>query len=157
MRIYRDTRFSKDKAPYKTHIAGVITLAGKGMGENAAMYFHVGIDEEFVGVGCYMFDTPRLEKWRKLVAGKPGDALAKTIAKLRGSGYVGGGHDDYKRMPKPYDEDHPRAELLKMKGLTGGFPEMPKGMLHKPELVGWLADHGKAMAPIVTWLHQNIG
>src|SRR5262249_1675836 len=84
MRIYRDTRFSKDKAPYKTHIGAVITLAGKSVGEggNAAMYVHLGTEEEFIGVGCYQFDADKLAKWRKAVAGKPGQAPAHLIAKL---------------------------------------------------------------------------
>src|SRR5262245_11385144 len=53
MRIYRDVRFSNDKAPYKTHIGAVITVAGKKVGEggNAAVYVHLGIEEEFIGVG----------------------------------------------------------------------------------------------------------
>jgi uncharacterized protein (DUF2461 family) len=74
MRIYRDVRFSNDKAPYKTHIGAVITVAGKAVGEggNAAMYIHLGLEEEFVGVGCYRFDAAKLAKWRKAVAGKPG-------------------------------------------------------------------------------------
>jgi hypothetical protein len=37
------------------------------------------------------------------------------------------------------------------------FPEIPAGLLHKPALVAWLAKHGKALAPLVIWLHRNIG
>jgi uncharacterized protein (TIGR02453 family) len=159
MRIYRDVRFSKDKAPYKTHIGAVITLAGKSVGEggNAALYVHLGVDEEFVGVGCYQFDAPKLAKWRKAVAGKPGADLAKLVAKLRKAGYEVGGHDDYKKVPKGFDPEHPRAELLKMKGLTGGLPEIPAGLLGKPGLADWLVKHGVAMAPLVTWLHRHVG
>src|SRR5262249_16624027 len=67
MRIYGDVRFSKDKAPYKTHIGAVITVAGKKVGEggNAAVYVHLGVEEEFIGVGCYQFDADKLAKWRK--------------------------------------------------------------------------------------------
>jgi uncharacterized protein (TIGR02453 family) len=159
MRIYRDVRFAKDKTPYKTHIGAVITVAGKAVGEggNAAMYVHVGLDEEFVGVGCYQFDAAKLAKWRKAVAGAPGAALQPLIGKLRKAGYVVGGHDDYKKMPRGFDPDHPRAELLKMKGLTGGFPEIPRGMLCKPGLADWLVQHGTAMAPLVLWLHRHVG
>jgi uncharacterized protein (TIGR02453 family) len=159
MRIHRDVRFSKDKAPYKTHIGAVIVVAGRKLGEggNAAMYVHIGLDEEFVGVGCYMFDAQKLAKWRKAVAGPKGADLAKLVQKLRKAGYVVGGHDDYKRVPKPYADDHPRAEFLKMKGLTGGFPAIPKGMLHRGELAGWLVKHGVAMAPLVSWLHKHVG
>ena len=158
MRIYRDVRFAKDKSPYKTHIGAVITVAGKKVGEtgNAAMYIHLGTEEEFVGVGTYFFDGPQLAKWRKVVAGKEGAALMKLVAKLRKAGYVVGGHDDYKKVPKPYAPDHPHAELLKWKGLTAGPDELPRGILHKAELADWLVKHGKALAPIVTWLHTKL-
>jgi uncharacterized protein (TIGR02453 family) len=159
MRIYRDVRFSNDKTPYKTHIGAVITVAGKAVGEggNAALYVHLGLEEEFVGVGCYRFDASKLAKWRKAVAGKPGAELSPLIARLRKAGYVVGGHDDYKKVPTGFASDHPRAELLKMKGLTGGFPEIPAGLLHKPGLADWLAKHGKAMASLVIWLHRHVG
>ena len=151
-RIYRDTRFSKDKSPYKTHVAGWI-----GAGSSGALYVHFGIDEEFVGVGTYFFEDKQIGRWRKLVADdKTGKPLAALVTKLRKSGYTVGGHDDYKKVPKPFDPEHPRAEFLKMKGLTGGFPEMPKGMLHRPELADWLVKHAKATAPLVVWLARNI-
>jgi hypothetical protein len=44
-----------------------------------------------------------------------------------------------------------------MKGLTGGFPEIPAGLLCKPGLADWLVKHGAAMAPLVIWLHRNVG
>lgn len=158
MRIHRDVRFSNDKAPYKTHIGGVITVADKKLaaGGNAALYIHIGLDEEFVGVGLYFFDAKQLAKWRKAVVGKPGGELEKIIAKLRAAGYSVGGHDDYKRVPKPYDPEHPRGALLKMKGLTGGFPAIPRGMLHEARLATWLAEHGAATAPLVTWLQKTV-
>lgn len=159
MRIYRDVRFSNDKAPYKTHIGAVITVAGKKVGEggNAAMYLHFGIEEEFVGVGSYMFDAEKLAKWRKAVAGKQGVALQALVEKLRKAGYEVGGHDDYKKVPKGFDAEHPRAEFLKMRGLTGGLPEIPAGLPCKPGFADWLVKHGTAMAPLVIWLHRNVG
>jgi uncharacterized protein (TIGR02453 family) len=152
-RIYRDTRFSKDKSPYKTHVAGTISLR-EGC---TAMYVHIGLDEEFVGGGTYFFEDTQLARWRKLVAAdKTGKDIAGIVAKLRKRGYQVGGHDDYKKVPKGFDPEHPRAELLKMRGLTAGPPEIPKGLLHKPGLADWLVDHGKAMAPLVSWLYRNV-
>jgi uncharacterized protein (TIGR02453 family) len=159
MRIYRDVRFANDKTPYKTHIGAVIRLAGKPIGQvgNSALYVHLGIDEEYVGDGCYQFDPAKLVKWRKVVVGKPGDALLAIIRKLRKAGYTVGGHDDYKRVPRGFAVDHPRAELLKMKGLTCAFPEIPAGLLHKPGLADWLFRHARATAPLVIWLHRHVG
>jgi len=158
-RIHRDIRFSKDKSPYKTHVAGLIPLTAKKPVEGgcSALYAHFGIDEEWVGNGTYFFDDKQLQKWRKLVAAdKTGQAIAGIIAKLRKRGYVVGGHDDYKKVPKGYAPDHPRAELLKMRGLTAGFPAIPRGMLHQAKLADWLVDHGNATAPMVVWLHEHV-
>jgi uncharacterized protein (TIGR02453 family) len=152
-RIYRDTRFSKDKSPYKTHVAGMLPLR-EGC---TAMYMHIGIDEEFVGVGTYYFEDTQLPRWRKLVAAdKTGKEIAGIVGKLRKAGYQVGGHEDYKKVPKGFAPDHPRAEFLKMRGLTGGFPDMPKGLLHKPALADWLVKHATATAPLVSWLYRNI-
>jgi uncharacterized protein (TIGR02453 family) len=152
-RIYRDTRFSKDKSPYKTHVAGALHLR-----ENcSALYIHIGIDEEFVGAGSYFFDDKELPRWRKLVAAdKSGKEIAGIIAKLRKAGFEVGGHDDYKKVPKGFDPDHPRAELLKLRGLTAGPPAISKGYLHKPVFADWLSEQAKAMAPLVTWLYRNV-
>ena len=159
LRIYRDVRFARDKTPYKTHIAAVLRLAGKPVAEagNAVLYIQLGLDGEYVGAGCYQFDTAKQVKWRKAAVGRPGEALLRLIAKLRKAGYAVGGYDHYKRVPRGFAPDHPRAELLKMKGLICGFPEIPAGLLHKPALAGWVLQHAKAVAPLVIWLHRNIG
>jgi uncharacterized protein (TIGR02453 family) len=159
MRIYRDVRFAKDKTPYKTHIGAVIRMAGKPIGQvgNAALYVHLGLDEEYVGVGCYQFDAGKLARWRKAVAGKAGAELAALIAKLRKAGYAAGSYESYKKLPSGFPPDHPRAELLKMKGLTVPFPDIPRGLIHDAGFADWLVKHARATAPLVIWLHRNIG
>src|SRR5512146_2754290 len=59
-RIYRDTRFSADKTPYKTHVAGVLRITC-----GSAMYFHVEAEEEWVGAGTYYFEDAKLARWRR--------------------------------------------------------------------------------------------
>jgi len=68
MRIYRDTRFSKDKAPYKTHIGGYIAIAGGGSGPAVAspLYLHIGAGERFACAGHYMMDGEQLARFRVL-------------------------------------------------------------------------------------------
>jgi uncharacterized protein (TIGR02453 family) len=156
-RIHRDVRFSKDKTPYKTNAAGMISLRSKGDSASTALYLHIGIDEEFIGAGTYFFDDKQLPRWRKLVAAeKSGTEISKLVGKLRKAGYKVGGHDDYKKVPKGFDPEHPRGELLRMRGLTAGFPAIPRGMLHKAGLADWLVQHGKAVAPLVTWIERNV-
>jgi uncharacterized protein (TIGR02453 family) len=159
LRIYRDLRFSSDKTPYKTHIAGLIRLAGDPIAEAgiAALYLHLGVDEEYAGVGCYRFDGARIARWRRAVVGPPGRALLRIIAGLRRKGYAVEGYEAYARVPKGFAPDHPRAELLKYKGLICGFPTIPAGLLHRPELARWLLGHARATAPLVIWLRRHVG
>ena len=154
-RIYRDVRFAKDKTPYKTHIAGVLQFEKDLSG--MPLYIHIGLEDDYVGAGTYYFEDQRLATWRKRVAAdKTGTQLVALVTKLRKAGYTVGGHEDYKKVPKGFAPDHARADFLKMKGLTAGFPAMPKGLIHKPALVDWMVDHGKVVAPLVTWLATTI-
>lgn len=163
LRIYRDVRFSKTKAPYKTHVAGVIRLAGKKRGEGGTvLYFHTGLDEEgewedWVGSGSHFFEPPQLAKYRRAVAGKAGTELATLLTKMKKAGYRAGSEHTYTRVPKPFAQDHARAALLVNKGLTAGPGEIPRGMLHQPKLADWLLASAKATAPIVKWLAKNVG
>jgi uncharacterized protein (TIGR02453 family) len=160
LRIHRDLRFSRDKTPYKTHIAAVIRLAGDRIAEAgiAALYLQLGLEDEYAGVGCYRFDAPRTARWRRAVVGPPGRALLRIIARLRRrKGYQAGGYEYYSRVPKGFAPDHPRADLLRYKGLICKFPAIPAGLLHQPELARWLLDHAKAAAPLVVWLRRHLG
>ena len=159
LRIYRDLRFSADKTPYKTHIAAVLRLAGKPIAKvgNAAIYMEVGLDDEYVGGGCWYFDSARLARWRKAAIGPAGAKLLPILARLRKAGYQVDRDDDYRRVPKPFAPDHPRGELLRRRGLTCGFPAIPAGLLHEPALADWLFQHARATAPLILWLHRYVG
>lgn len=159
LRIYRDLRFSRDRAPYKTHIAGLVRLVGDRIAEagNAVLYLHLGPDDEYAGVGCYQFDAKRVARWRRAVVGPPGQALLRIIASLRRKGYEAGGYEHYARVPKGFAPDHPRAELLKFKGLICRFPAIPPGLLHRPALARWLIEHARTTAPLVMWLRRQLG
>jgi uncharacterized protein (TIGR02453 family) len=159
LRIYRDLRFSRDKTPYKTHIAGVLRLAGARLAEagHAALYLHLGLDEEYAGVGCYQFDAARTARWRRAVVGAPGRHLLQILARLRRRGYEPGGYEHYARVPKGFAPDHPRAELLKYKGIICRFPAMPARLLYQPALAHWLLGHAKATAPLVIWARRHLG
>ena len=157
-RIHRDVRFSADKAPYKTHIAGIIPVAraSKVTEGAAALYLHLGL-EEYSGAGHYVFAGEQLARWRRLVAA---DATGRAIAKLcnaaRAAGMSLGAHEVLARAPRGIDADHPRVELLRHKGLVVGFPAIPRGLIHKPALADWLVEQGRAAAPVVTWLARNL-
>ncbi len=153
-RIHRDVRFSKDKAPYKTHIGGYLPLGGTGHGPSAAAaaYVHVGAEEFFVAAGQYMMDAGQLGRFRAALVDERGDQLAKVLRSLARAGYEIGSHDTLQRVPRGFDPAHPRADLLKRKGLIVAFPSPPRDRLVSRALVEWLVAHAKRAVPVVEWL-----
>jgi uncharacterized protein (TIGR02453 family) len=154
-RIHRDVRFSKDKSPYKTHIGGYIPLEGSGNGPSAIapLYLHIGAGERFVAGGHYMMDGPQLARFRAAVLDdRRGGPLAKSLASLARAGFEVGSHDTLKKVPRGIDPAHPRADLLRRKGLIVSFPELPSALLVRRDLVEWLVRHTRRVVPIVEWL-----
>jgi len=154
-RIFRDVRFSKDKSPYKTHIGGYVAVEGAQAGPSAtaARYVHIGAEETFVASGQYMMDGPQLARFRAAVLDdRRGAAVAAILRRLERAGFEVGSHDALRRVPRGFDPDHPRAELLKRKGLIVSFPDLPRRLLVGRGLVEWLVRHTKATVPLVDWL-----
>jgi uncharacterized protein (TIGR02453 family) len=154
-RIHRDVRFSKDKSPYKTHIGGYVAIDGTGQGPSAAaaLYFHVGAEEVFVAAGQYMMDGTQLARFREAVVDdRRGTALEQLLRKVTRAGFGVGSHDVLQRVPRGLDPDHPRADLLKRKGLIVTFPALPRRLLVSRKLVDWVATHAKRTIPVVEWL-----
>ena len=154
-RIYRDVRFSKDKSPYKTHIGGYVGIQGSGDGPSgvAALYVHLGAEEVFVAAGQYMMDGPQLARYRAAVLdGRRGADVATIVRKLARAGFAAGSHDALQRVPRGVDPDHPRADLLKRKGLIVTFPDPPASLLVSPKLVDWLVGNVRRVVPLVEWL-----
>ena len=154
-RIYRDVRFSKDKSPYKTHIGGYIAIDGSGDGPSAAapLYVHLGANEVFVAAGQYMMDGAQLARFRAAVLDdRQGAALVAILRKLTRAGFTVGSHDVLQRVPRGFDPDHPRADLLKRKGLIVTFPEPARRLLVGRGLVDWLVSHTRRVVPLIEWL-----
>jgi uncharacterized protein (TIGR02453 family) len=118
-RIYRDTRFSKDKSPYKTYASASFPWAGGG-DAGAGGYFHFQPGEMYTGGGMWHPEPARLAAWRAKVAGDPAAVHAALAdpAFVRTFGDVHG--DSLKRVPQGFPTDHPDAELLKLKDVTFG-------------------------------------
>jgi uncharacterized protein (TIGR02453 family) len=125
-RIYRDTRFSKDKSPYKTNVGASfpwIEGAG-GLDEHAHAsggYFHFQPGEMFFGGGMYMPDRERIARWRRTVVDEP-EAVHRAIEDPAFTAMFDhvNAHDPLKRVPPGYPADHPDAELLKMRDVVFG-------------------------------------
>jgi uncharacterized protein (TIGR02453 family) len=154
-RIHRDVRFSKDKSPYKTHIGGYVAIdrIGQGPSAPAPLYLHVAANELFVAGGQYMMDPGQLARFREAVVDeRRGGELAAILRKLTRAGFTVGSHDVLQRVPRGFDPDHPRADLLTRKGLIVTFPDLPRALLVTRALLDRLVTHTKRAVPLVEWL-----
>ena len=128
-RINRDIRFSKDKSPYKTHIGISFPLEGSKKEEWCGFYFSFEPAKTgksvttFAGGGIYMPMPPHLKRIRTKIAREHKELqkilMDKNFKKLCPNGLTG---ESLTRMPQGFDEDHPAANLLKMKSFLFDFP-----------------------------------
>lgn len=112
-RIHRDTRFSHDKAPYKTNIGLHFRHDSAKDVHAPGFYMQVGVDDSFIGLGLWRPDPPSLLKIRNHVVKHP-DALAKAEAHSAKAGLTPMG-ESLQRVPKPWAKDHPLADVLRRK------------------------------------------
>lgn len=157
-RIHRDVRFSADKSPYKTNIAGILSVAGGGSGPGAvtegaaAIYAHFGL-ENLGAAGQFNLSTEGLARYRAAVLAEPtGKEVAGLVKRLEKAGFRPIAMSSLKKTPRGVDPDHPRAALLRLKGLAVSFPPIPAELLYDRKLLGWLVKQAKAAAPLVEWM-----
>jgi uncharacterized protein (TIGR02453 family) len=155
-RIYRDTRFSKDKSPYKTNVGASIpwvddSLSGES-GHGLGAYLHFQPGEMYVGGGMYMMERSRLEAFRRMVVDEPDRVLAAVedpaFVKIFGGVH---GHESLKRVPPGYPADHPQAELLRAKDVTFGR-HLDEDDFLSPDLADALADDLASAVPVFRFL-----
>jgi uncharacterized protein (TIGR02453 family) len=155
-RIYRDTRFSKDKTPYKLHYGAQFQHAKVTKNLGAGFYFHVSATEVAVGGGLYMPGPDELLAVRLAMVRheKAFRALLadKKTAKLLGP--IGG--DVAARLPKMMEgaPDHTH-DLVKRKQVYY-YQELDANLATTPKLQGELVKRFRAMIPLVTWLNNAI-
>lgn len=112
-RIYRDTRFSHNKTPYKTHFSALISPTGRHC-ERACWYVHVGVDECALYGGVWQPESPVLKKLRKAIVDNIDEFReiieAPEVKKL----FPGWWGRKLKTAPQGYDRNHPDIDLLRL-------------------------------------------
>lgn len=145
-RIYRDTRFGKDKTPYKTHVAAHFPHKGCPEGVHGpGFYLHLEPGASFAGGGLWHPDPDTLFKVRSAIAAKP-----KTWKAIRESGLVIQG-DALKRVPQGFDPAHPWAEDLKRKDFYVGTDFKDREVL-APDFLDRVSAACRKAAPLVSFI-----
>lgn len=152
-RPYRDTRFSHDKTPYKTHL-GIFFWEGKrAKMECPGYYFHLEPPTLFLAAGMHCFSKPVLETYRdSVVDPKLGKTLRKAITTVskKPDCSIGGKH--FKKTPRGYDSGHENAEMLLYNGLYVNTETDIPEELHSANLLDYCLKRFKDFRPIHEWL-----
>ena len=154
-RIYRDTRFSSDKRPYKTHVAAWWSHQGLDKTSGAGYYFHVSPKEVIIAAGAYMPEKDQLAairhwlldhhaEFRKLLA-RP--AVRKTFTEFEGNALT--------RPPKGFPCDHPALDLIQCRQ-WGLSTTLPADAALQPGFAAVITRHFKLAAPVVDALNAPI-
>jgi uncharacterized protein (TIGR02453 family) len=149
----RDTRFSKDKSPYKTAAAAVTEGPG-----GTHYYVMIGADGLYAGSGYYMFAPDQLERWRAAVAEeRAGKVIERAIADVRARRLEVAPHDALKSAPRGYPKDHPRIELLRWKGCHAGRTLGAPKWVSTKRCLDRIIETWRDPAPMNRWLDTHIG
>lgn len=147
-RINRDIRFSRDTLPYRTYIAA-------GVRGNYISLSAVGL---YVGAGLYKPEPAVLERFRRAidsnVAGRP---LQRMVTSLRRKRYHVDTHERLTSVPRGYPADHPRIELLRMKGIFAGKTFAPEAWLSTRRAVQRVRRVMNEVRPLADWLRVHVG
>jgi uncharacterized protein (TIGR02453 family) len=155
-RVYRDTRFSSDKTPYKTHVAARFPLRGVPKGEGAGLYFEIAPGWVWMGGGMYMPTTADLHDIRAQIAATHPRGLHKVVTAPAFKRAVGEMHGDrLTRVPLGYRKDHPAAHYLQFKQFLGSC-EHEASLATSPRFYPELLKVFKGVAPLVQFLNAAI-
>jgi len=154
-RIYRDTRFSKDKTPYKTHVAAVFHLRGHWQ-ETAGYYVHIEPGVLYVGGGIYMPDGDQLRKLRKAIDDRSEEFLSFVQSRVFKRDFKKIEGEKLQRVPQGYAPDHPMAEWLKHKQFYTGV-DWKEEKCRSPKFVNEVVKVYKDLYPFIRFLNDALG
>jgi uncharacterized protein (TIGR02453 family) len=154
-RIYRDTRFSANKAPLKTQAAAVFPCRGLARHQGAGLYLEVGPQGVWVGGGMYSPEPAQLVAVREHIAANArrlrsvveSPAFRRVVGTLEG--------DRLQRVPRGFPKDHEAAEYLKYRQFLAGR-EYPAAFAHSPRFYPGVLNVFRHVAPLAIFLNEPL-
>jgi len=143
----RDIRFSLDKSPYKT-AQGAFAARQEGVG----FYLQINADGLLIGGGYHSHTPAQLSRFRAAAdASASGAALQDIVDAVARAGFAIEG-EKLKTVPRGFDKDHPRAELLKHKSLSAGVEMGQPEWVFTPDAKEHIAERWRQLRPLVEWV-----
>ena len=154
-RIYRDTRFSDNKTPLKTHVAAGFPYRGLPRHEGAGLYFEVAAGWVWAGGGMWAPQPPQLHRVRKHIANTFPEIkrLSQASTFRRHVGILEG--DRLTRIPRGFASNDPAAEYLKHYRFVAGR-EFPASFATSAEFYSTLLRTFRALMPLVRFLNEPL-
>lgn len=152
-RIYKDVRFSKDKTPYKTHFGAYFSPGGR-KSSVAGYYFHMEPGNVFLAGGNWQPEAPQLNAIRQEIDYN-GGKLESILNSKNFRKYFNGlsDEDKLKTVPKGYDKDNKRIELLKLKSFIS-YCNMADKRASAKDFDKQVCERFKAMFPLIVFLRE---
>jgi len=154
-RVYRDTRFSKDKTPYKTRADALFWRNNLEKNSGGGFYIAISPEEVGVGGGLYMASPASLLAIRQHIAANTAAFRStfesKTVSRLMGE--LKG--ELTTRVPRGFPSDHKAADLLKRKNFVL-YAKLPLDIITTPRLFRDIVTRVEAMTPFVEFLNKPL-
>jgi len=154
-RIYRDTRFSADKTPYKNHVGAVLTSQGRKNMDQSGYYLHIEFGNLMLGGGAYFLDKEPLRKARTAIMQDPETFRALILEKnfVEKFGEIKG--EKNKVLPPEFKEVAKSEPLLANKQFYFMAELDPENVL-RPDFPGFAADYFRAGKPLNDYFRRAI-
>lgn len=153
-RIYRDIRFSHDKTPYKTYFSALVSPTGRHC-DKAAYYIHCGADECGLYGGVWNPPSPMLKKLRAAIIDNI-DEFEEILADPKLEKLFPGWYcNRLKTVPKGYDRNHPKAELLRLTEY-GKLHNLDRSFFRDPAWPEKAADIFSVLKPLMDFFNYSI-
>jgi uncharacterized protein (TIGR02453 family) len=154
-RIYKDTRFSRDKAPYKIHLGILFWLEYfPAKHENPGFYVQLERENLFLATGSWFLIPPVLEEYRLALQDKKlGKEFDGILKKFKDERVDIVGENPLKQTPKGFPKDHHFAEYAKFRGIYANYSEwgLPDVVFGK-EFVDYAMAFFLKTIPFLNWL-----
>ena len=154
LRPYRDTRFSEDKTPLKTHVGATFPHRALGRMNGAWFYFEVAGGWVWMGGGMWRPDTSQLQLVREHIAANHRrlDKIVTSPAFRKIGGLQG---DRMTRVPRGYPKDHPAADYLQYRQFMG-YREEAATLATSKDFYKQLRNTFETIAPLVHFLNEPL-